>query len=60
LTLTRKPIQQRRQHVFAVTLKLLHGTEMFLARRATGLHDLVLRVYKRIQIVAMYFFSDRT
>jgi hypothetical protein len=32
---------------------------MFLARRTPGLNDLVLLAHERIQIVALYFFSDR-
>jgi hypothetical protein len=37
-------IQQRRQHVFTqVTLKLFHRPEVLLARRTSGLHDLVFR-----------------
>jgi hypothetical protein len=55
-----KAIQQRRQHVFAeVMLKLFHRPEVLLARRTPGLHDLVLCAHERIQVVALYFFSDR-
>jgi hypothetical protein len=54
-----KAIQQRRQHVIAkMKFKLLDCPEVFLARRTPGLHDLVLRAHKCIQIVALYFFSD--
>jgi hypothetical protein len=54
-----KAVQQRRQHVIRkVSFKLFNGSEVFLARRTTGLHDLV-RAHERIQIVALYFFSDR-
>jgi hypothetical protein len=38
--------------------ELLHGSEVLLARRTTGLYDLVLLAHERIQIVALYFFSD--
>ena|ERR1700730_5255844 len=37
--------------------KLFNCPEVLLARRTTGLHDLVLRAHERIQIVALYFFS---
>jgi hypothetical protein len=39
--------------------KLLHGSEVFLARRTPSLHDLVFHAHERIQIMALYFFSDR-
>jgi hypothetical protein len=57
---SRESIQQRRQHVFTqVTLKLFHGSEVLLARRTSGLNNLVFSAHERIQIVALYFFSDR-
>jgi hypothetical protein len=42
-----------------VALELLHGSKMLLTLRAAGLNDLVFRAHERIQIVALYFFSDR-
>jgi hypothetical protein len=46
-----------RKHVLSdVPLKMLHSPKVFLARRTTGFHDLVLRVHERVQIVAQYFF----
>jgi hypothetical protein len=39
--------------------ELFNCPEMLLARRTTGLHDLVLRVHERVQIVTQYFFPDR-
>ena len=39
--------------------KLLNCPEVLLTRRTAGLNDLVFRAHERIQIVALYFFSDR-
>jgi hypothetical protein len=38
-----------------MTLELLHGSEMVLARRTAGLNDLVFRAHKSGQIVSLYF-----
>jgi hypothetical protein len=42
-----------------VPLELFDRSKMFLTRRTPGLNDLVFRAHERIQIVALYFFSDR-
>ena len=38
-----------------MTLELLHGSEMVLARRTAGLNDLVFRAHERGQVVFLNF-----
>jgi hypothetical protein len=48
VSFSRKPIQQRRQHVFAqMALKLFNGAEMFLACRTPGLNNLEFVAHER-------------
>jgi hypothetical protein len=57
--LGRQSIKQRRQHVISeMPFKIFYGSKMFLAGRIPGLNDLVFRAHERIQIVALYFFSN--
>jgi len=39
--------------------ELFNCSEVLLARRTPSLHDLVFRAHERIQIMALYFFSNR-
>jgi hypothetical protein len=55
----RKPIQQRRQYIIGeMPFKLLNGSEMLLARRTPGLHDLVFRAHERREVVPLYLFLN--
>jgi hypothetical protein len=54
-----KPIQQRRQDIAGeMPFKLFNGSKVFLARRTTGLHDLVFRAHERREVMPLYFVSN--